>query len=315
MGKVVNSNRYDEMLLSLIPRLDEFENMSGSEGTAYFVDDKYIVKAFFEPISNVYFFNEYCKEIQNFANIGLAVPKIYSWCCLPAKAMGKFNCYILEERIQGRRVFDFDLESIYHRCKNFCQKEEFMEAVGRRSDEKATPLLAAIIREYVLEFIETNELLLNMSEENLEKFFESDYFTTSTALFSSNDIIADNVMFDRNKLTIIDSAFLGSVKGPETKDYSKIMMLRDAFILFDYNRYLKDLAFINQELGENYQKLQKQNEEICFEAMRRFVRKANQMYSPIIRNVYDYDACEDVAKASLNKKRSDEICKEIQRQY
>lgn len=315
MDKIINSNEYDEILLTLIPQLDEYEKLSGSEGEAYFIDDNYVVKAFFEPISDAYIFNEYCKEIQNFADIGLTVPKIYSWCALPNPITSKFRCYILEERALGRRVFDFDVESIYHRCKKFCKEEEFFEAVGRRSCEKGTPLLAAIIREYVLEFIETNELLLNMSESNLEKFFESDYFMTKNATYSSNDVLADNLLFDRNKLTIIDNGFIGRCKNPETEDFARVMMLRDAFIIFDYNRYLKDLTLINQELGENYKKLQRQNEEMCFEAMRRFVRKSNQMYSPIVRNEYDYYACEDVAKSSLNIKRSSEICKEIQRQY
>ena len=49
--------------------------------------------------------------------------------------------------------------------------------------------------------------------------------------------------------------------------------------------------------------------------MRRFVRKANEMYRPVLTNVYDYDACKMVAYEIFEKKKADEICSEIQKSF
>ena len=49
--------------------------------------------------------------------------------------------------------------------------------------------------------------------------------------------------------------------------------------------------------------------------MRRFVRKANEMYTPVLTNPYDYDACKMVANEVFRKKLADEICGEVQKGF
>lgn len=315
MGIIIKTNYYDEILLSCISKLDEFEMASGTEGEAYFVDDNFVIKTFFDGVANIDLFNCYCNEIKNFSNKGFAVPKIYSWCVVPMKNSKRFQCYILEERVPGRNVFHNNIESVYIRCKDFCSREEFENAIHMCNNDTRRELLSEIIRQYILEFMETNEALLNISESNLEKFFESDYYITLNSKYSMSDVLADNIIFDSQKLTLIDNAFIRYKKNKETEDYSKVRMVRDAIDIFEYNCKIRNLSQISPELADNFEQMQEQNKKICFEAMRRFVGKANQMYSPKVVNKYDYSACEYSAKSALGNDLANEICKEIQKEF
>ena len=48
---------------------------------------------------------------------------------------------------------------------------------------------------------------------------------------------------------------------------------------------------------------------------RRFVRKTNEMYKPVLTNVYDYEACKSVAYEVFEKKKADEIISEVQKDF
>lgn len=309
MNEILNVNDYDKMLLYLIPRLDEYNYSSGVEGKAYFIDDNFVVKVFFDYSLDSEMFDCYCQEIQNFANMGLTVPKIYSWCNFQARN------YILEERIPGKNVFNFDVDSVFYRCEKFCSKDEFAQVLKKCDTATKKELLSEIIKQYILEFIETNENLLNMSDANLEKFIDSDYFMTLNSVYSQNDIFPDNVIFDRNKLTIIDNAFV-DVKQFYDENSSKVRTLKDIICLFDYNEYVKNLSHINIELADNYVDLQNQNEEVCFEALRRFVRKLNEMHKPVVKIFgYENDYLDELLETPLNNNHAREIFREIDKQF
>ena len=312
MKKHINFDA-NEYLKALIPHLDEFSFLCGTEGKVYFVDDNFVVKTYFEPFNKLSVFNEFCKEIKGFADKGYAVPEIYSWATVPCEKSDKFMAFILEERVKGKTLFDLDVTRLYSACKKFCSREEFDFAVGR---EKNNPeLLGHILREHILDFLNTNRALNELPESEIERFISSGYNLGLEARFSWPDVQAGNVMFDREKLTIIDNAYLGHNVGAYSEDYVKAHVLRDMFLLFYYNENVNWMPKYKCSVLPELQRLKKENQDECFLAMRKFVRKANEMYRPILTDVYDYDACKNVAYEIFEKKKADEICSEIQKSF
>lgn len=307
----LSQKEYDAFLEQTIPILDRCSFLCGTEGTVYFVDDNFVVKTYFEPVEDLEIFNEYFKEIQLFGNMGLAVPKIYAWASAPCESGEKFAAYILEERVKGKTLFDLDVHRLYESCKKFCSREEFEFATASRKNNPE--LLGLIMREHIAEFLSINKAIGSLSDAEIERFISTDYMLGVQSRFSAPDVQAGNVMFDGKKLTIIDSAFVGRDKGADSVEYVKATLMRDMFLLFYYNENVNWLPRFKCGITPELKKLKNENEEACFLAMRRLVRKTNQMYSPVLTNPYDYDACKMVAYEVFQKKLADEICSEVQR--
>ena len=301
----------NEYLRALIPNLDRYSFLCGTEGKVYFVDDDFVVKTYFEPLKNADVFQAYFNEIKSFWDSGLAVPKIYSWDMIPCED-GKFRAFILEERIKGKPLFDLDVTRLYEVCKKFCSTKEFDAAVENRKNNPE--LLGLILREHILDFLNTNKALNQLPETEVEKFVSTAYNLGKGARFSWPDIQAGNVMFDKEKLTVIDNAYLGHNVGEYSDDYVKTHVLRDMFLLFYYNENVNWTPKFKCGVTNELKRLKAENEDECFLAMRRFVKKANEMYQPVIKNAYDYDACKNVAYEIFEKKKADEICGEIQKE-
>lgn len=310
-SKILNANEYDKLLLSLIPDLEKYSFLQGSEGRVFFIDDKFVVKKYFSKEEDVELFNKFCEEIKAFSDMGYAVPKIYSWIAL-AQEPEETDLYVLEERVKGTMVFDADMSSIYSRCKNFCSKDDFEYALAYQEAYKE--LFTQIAREYIKTYITTNEQLLNMSESELERFIRSDYEMFINSNYSIPDVQASNVMFDGKKLTIIDNGFLGNgLYYKETPEQIKSMVIRDMFLLFYENGSVRDIKTYKPFHADEIIKLKNQNNELCFEAMRRFVRKATSMLDFKTLSEFDYYASWSVAEEALGNNTSIELMKEIQK--
>ncbi|MBQ8211666.1 MAG: hypothetical protein IJZ27_03950, partial [Treponema sp.] len=63
MKKHINSDA-NSYLKAIIPNLDQFNFLCGTEGKVYFIDDDFVVKTYFETFNNLMVFNEYCNEIK-----------------------------------------------------------------------------------------------------------------------------------------------------------------------------------------------------------------------------------------------------------
>lgn len=303
----------DEYLRRIIPSLNQFSFLSGTEGRVYFVDDDFVVKTYFQPIDSLEIFENYFKEIQSFAEKGYSVPKIYSWAFTPCENGKEFCAYTLQERVKGKNLFDLDLESFYESCNGICTKEEFDRAVG---DRKSNPeLLGLLIREYIASCLRTNQALLDLSETELEKFLSTDFNIGVESRYSISDVQAANVLFDGQNLRIIDNGFLGYDKGLDSESVVKANLMRDAFLLFYNNESVKWLPKFRCLYSDEINKLKDQNMDASFLAMRRFVRKVNQMYSPVLSNIYDYKACESIAEEVFNENLAKQICSEVQRDF
>ena len=46
MKVICSNNQYDSVLISLLTNLSSMRSKCGSEGVAYFVDDKFVIKEF-----------------------------------------------------------------------------------------------------------------------------------------------------------------------------------------------------------------------------------------------------------------------------
>lgn len=313
---MIQSNGYDELLLSLIPKLGEFESKSGVEGTAYFVDDNFVIKRIrtstekglgSELLNN---FKCFFEEIKMFAEKGYAVPKIYSWVSFP-NFSGYEDCftfYVLEEKIPGEILFEQRLHKIQSRCLDICGESEFEMAMI----EKQGLLYNEIVERYFKLFIEWNERLESISDSELEKLIMSEYNMAVTQKHSFVDVHPENVLFDAGKLTIIDNSF-----NPEPENLSiegaKQMLLEDMVNLFRDNVAVSELA--TRKVFENnsqIQSLHQKNQKIAGEAIHKFVKKANFLVSPSFYQKFAFNDVVYFLKKMLNKDKADAIINDFQ---
>lgn len=239
--KIENANYYDEYLLSLVPKLRQFPSKSGGEGTAYFIDDKFVVKEMLYKFDENIFsfvFNDYCAEMQKFAKQGYKVPKIYSWLQIPNEKKlwteNEYLYYILEERVPGREIYFNSVNEIYELCKHLCSKDEFE---GEWINNKFTPLLKKIYETYIKDYIETNEKVESMSDADLEKFFDTIFVAADDARYYFPDLNFRNIMIDKDQINLID---LRSTCDNNLADMKK--HVKHEIVIFDlikvmYNNY------------------------------------------------------------------------------
>ena len=310
---ILGENMNDKILASFVPNLEKFNWLCGTEGRVYFVDDKFVVKQYFTREKETEMFFKFCEEIKSFADMGYAVPMVYSWMAVPSKNKKLFNFYVLQERVKGSVLFESNLSKIYSRCQNFCDSVGFSEAIKNKA--KNVDLFGMIVEEYVKAYLETNQALLSLSDSELEKFIMTDYNMGVNSLYSSPDVQSANIMFDGKKLTIIDNAFLGFKKEEyDTSEYVKAMVIRDMFLMFMDNEKIKKrsrICCVNYDVLDN---LKKQNEDVCFEAMRRCVKTATGLLGSNKLGEFDFGVCEKISTDVFGRKRSAEICKEIEMQ-
>ena len=152
-------------------------------------------------------FENYCVEMQNFANNGLNVPNIYAWTKLPSSKRnisGKsYDYYILQERMKGRTLFHGFIEDIYPLCKKLCSKEQFNKAV--KNQEENVALFKEILTEYVADYQRMNEYLCSMPENQIDDFIYNLYVMCLDGKYSIPDIYPSNTLLSDDGFSIIDN--------------------------------------------------------------------------------------------------------------
>lgn len=307
---------YDEILLDSIKHLDKYSYLCGCEGKVYFVDDKFVIKKIEFNDNNyeedmIEAYNNFCEEIQSFGDAGLSVPKIYSWHVVDV-GNNDFEFYILQERVQGRRLFESDIENIYSRCSHFCSKEDFLKAIKNKEENRE--LFGKIVYEYILSFIETNKKLLQMDDEVVEQFIKTDFKMSHESLFGYPDMHGENILIADNHLTIVDNFFHGL---PETRkvEEARISVLKQMLLIFYYNEAVKRYSSFDCSLKGEFKKLKQQNFELCYLAMQRFVRKTNETIMPVVKHHGDMDDIEASARKALNAKYARKLCSIVERDF
>ena len=306
------ANNYDEMLISILPDLNKFSYLQGTEGKVFFVDDYFVVKKYFSTEEDVSLFYKFCEEIKGFSDRGYSVPKIYSWLAIP-DGYGGSNLVILEERINGTMLFDADMSSMFEKCKSFCSRDEFNASL--ENEKQFQELFCQIAREYIKTYLATNESLLNISDEEIENLIKSEHGMFTNSNYSIPDVQACNIIFDGKKLTLIDNGFVGH--GLFFKDSPKQInqiVLRDMFYIFYENLNVRALKTYSPVYTQEIEQLKKKNAEVCFENMRRFVKSAKSILGYNQLDGYDYCSCLSISEDVLGEKLANELCEEIERE-
>ena len=283
---------YDALLLSAVLELDKYPSKSGQEGTAYFIDDNFVVKeliTFNNPslFSNYQNFENYCKELSEFYEKGYCIPKIYSWTMLPKEFFedGKTplsfdRYYILEERIHGKELYIDRESNIYDMCTDFCSKEEFDKAVWT----KEGLLFKKIAETYLGHFIKTNEQVASLSDANLDNFILTDYDMSKNQHYGMVDVHPGNVLFDGTKLTIIDNGFVENLF--EGADDSKLapQVLNDLLYLLAANERGFRVYGRCFETWPELKRLKNELNKTSKAAISRCIKSTNKMLNPVYSN-------------------------------
>lgn len=313
--KNLTQSEHNDLLKMLIPHLNEFKFKKGGEGKVYFIDDDLIVKKFKAiTISVNNSFGKYYAEMKRFHDLGYSVPNIYAYEIIDDMANPNRGLYLLEERAKGRELYyNGDLEKAYDLCKNLCSKRKFKEAIRVGGSE----LFDEIIYTYLNDFYQTNQDLLKLPDDVIEKFILSAFNMNIEGRHNYPDLVSVNVLFDKQNLTIIDNAY--SVSPLEFKDRNShaVSTLGDMINLFHANATIHETTdevfgmIINKK---RISELVNSNKEICGNLIRRIVRKTNELISPVVKSEYDI-LVDGTLDGATFKKDADQIYDEIQKEY
>ena len=249
--------RDGKLLETIVPNLRSYTSRSGAEGVAYFVGKEFVVKYFERVGLEFSTFDNYCNEIQSFADGGLACPKIYSWATSPICAEDNvYRFYILQEQVPGEELLPNSIRDIEPRCLTFCSKREFVEATENIAKNKV--LYAKLLDEFASVVFERNKQLASLSKEEIERFMHSYFEINRNSVFSSPDLHPGNVLFDGKTMTIIDEVMACrqpnkwlDYQGNFKEHQFKVQSFYDLLYLFSSNRYVQVyIDRFEQETGQ-----------------------------------------------------------------
>lgn len=254
--------KYKKFLNDLMPNLKAYPYKRGSEGMAYFIDNDFVIK-YFEMVDLPYrAFDNYCNEIQRFGDDGLACPKVYSWARVPIfEDDGKAHSYyILEEQVQGEGLYPYEIEDLYPKMDISCSKGEFLKKIKKIKENKE--LYIELLNEYSKTILERSEQLESLSTDEIRRFIESYIKINKNSVFSIPDLHVGNVIFDGEKLTLIDNTMIQENKkkwldsnGNFKQRYFQWQTLSELIYLFScVKHYQYAMANYERETGEKLDK-------------------------------------------------------------
>lgn len=312
----------DRVLLGLIPLLKHCKSVSGCEGTAYFIDDKYVVKKYnnekkWDVLTDI--FDAYCAENAQFAQKGYCTPKIYSWLSVPRihkpfeskrSSLYYYDCdyYVLEERAQGRELFYGHLEDIYDLVQDRFTLKQFSHAL--KSPQKHMVNFKEIAREYIRDFMNVNMAIEAMPDSVLENFIFSLQNMFLEGRVSTPDIHAKNVISDSEHLMIIDNHM--SRRG-DSSYFSGVeverFVITRLMILFKHNASMGNLGKKAKELGvkSEFAELEEINRIFCAAALEKLFKAMRK----VMGDVFDIDYYEAIMGNGLRRIVNNEQAQKI----
>lgn len=200
--------KYKKVLQDLIPDLKNYPVKSGEEGLAYFIGKDFVVK--YREMFNLQYrtFDNYCNEIKQFGENGLACPKIYSWARVRFLKNDDLvhKYYVLEEQVPGEELYPYSEDDLYAKMNISCSKAEFLRKIKKIKENKE--LYIALLDEYSKTILERSEQLELLSTGEIRRFIESYIEINKNSVFSTPDLHVGNVLFDGDKLTLIDQTMV-----------------------------------------------------------------------------------------------------------
>lgn len=287
----------DMLLYEAISHIDDYPSRGGGEGKAYFISKDLVVKRYFKKVDAEFdaIFEDYCKEMQKFAERGVCVPKIYSWAKIPnynrrINPEHRYDYYILQDRVKGRELFYGDLEDIYPICKKICSFEEYRNAIEKPASN--LELFHEILKKYVSDYAKMNEYLCSIPESQIDSFLYDAYVMCLDGKFSLPDLFPANILLDKDKISIIDNHCEERKPSQQTKEFADTAITSGLLWLFYFNSFLTGDDYINDAKPEVKSFLVKNRNKVtkpCKEAMIRFIKRMNAVCSsPKITNRQAY---------------------------
>lgn len=248
---------YNGMLLDLIPIRKQFKSFSGSEGVAYFVSPKYVLKEYTKSDDWKEFdkvFDAYCSELQRFSRSGKQIANIYAWQKVPNIGYytkgdkNFFQYFILEERVPGRELYVGYLEDAFSIVSDLCEETEFKNAIKNGGSES---LFKEIVFKYVSDYIQMNEFLESLSDAELSKFIEDAYMIYRDGESCYPDMFPHNILVDKkNKSLKMIDLFVRTDSDSLKTESIDSYFIKELSGLFLYNcfpnkpeKYLTDRMF------------------------------------------------------------------------
>jgi len=241
---MAQKSQYYNRLLDSINNLNQYYSLSGGEGVVYFLDDKFVVKEYktiekWDEFDKVFY--DYCQQMQQFANSGYSIPKIYAWVKIPnmnyyiKNEKNKFRYFILEERVAGRELFFGFIEDAYDIVKDLCSNDEFKKVLLTNPDSN---LFCEIVKRYFEDYIRMNEIIESMPEGELSKFVVDSYKMFLTGKNIYPDLYPHNILIDDSqKICMIDPHFESEARSGD-EYIKKSDYLTDMINLFLYNGFV-----------------------------------------------------------------------------
>ncbi len=294
----------------LIPNLHKFSYLKGCEGKVYFASDDFVVKEYFNHRVNPEIFDLFCREMQSFADRGYVVPKVYAWQCEPLEK-GCHKFYVLKERVKGQLLSAPQMQDLFHKFKDVCSRKGFEQIVLNPKSDLS--LYEQIAVEFLKNFIHINSNLLSVSDNELERFIISEFEMSKKQRYSVTDVQPSNVMFDGKSLIEIDSAFLGREMVGKNNLGIKDKIIEDIVFLFIENQTSLESEKFSPVKSDKIVELLRHNNELCFEAMLRLVRKTTSMLGIDNISTLTLEGCKTLPEHLFDEKHAKVIIEELQK--
>lgn len=213
---------FKELLRESFSQRQNFKYSSGTEGKAFFLDNNFVLKCYefcakgdeqFESEENR-FLLQYGQDIQQFNQMGLRYPKIYSYDIF-YEGGKKYFC-VLQQRMDGRQIFYSAPLRAYSLFKELMSEEEFFKVFeyGQMRQDSYDQVMKA----YAEDFIKMNERFLSLPESAIQDYIVSVYNILKFSKKSFPDLASGNVIIGEDTLSIIDNAMLNSPDSFLTED-------------------------------------------------------------------------------------------------
>lgn len=301
--------KYQKLLNELIPNLDKYNYLSGSEGNVYFINDNFVVKEYRNSYIPTDLFENYFKEIQSFEKNGYLVPKFYAWTVIKTSLNKKY--YILEERIKGKNLFN-ELSNIYSKVKHLCTEEEFNRILFNYTENPK--LFTEIVISYLTDINETSKSLLNMKKDKLESFITTLYHLYADCVNSYPDIHENNVLFDGQTLTIIDQMPIKLKSNLIDKSLEDIkeQIFFDIFAIFEKFSMIEQVKCYDIRLEPRVEKIKQETLQNAISVLKKFNKECNKLLSPKNKLTYDdyYNEVSYIFSDKVSKQLAEELEKE-----
>lgn len=315
---------FKKLLKDSFKKKDKLDFSSGSEGKAFFVEQNYVLKCYELFVRDDFRLNllqdrfllQYGKEVKHFKELGFCYPEIYAYDLIYQDGK-KYFC-VLQQKLDGRRIF-FDVpKRAYALCEDFLSREDFNTIFEYGRVDGAS--YEDIMERYIRDFIVMNERFLSLPESAIENYIMSVFGILKNSRISFPDLSSGNVIMGKDTLSIIDNSMLNSpnyfLSDDEIKESTMQIIARFFTACASVNEYKKTCLpprYSRNFFADKIIPLVDQNKMLSKQAIERLFEVANKCLenpkiSPIIKDeIREYTLIHAIGDKDL----ANEVCEQI----